>query len=145
MSFENDFVKFDFNTDTLYVNIYIKKAQPTEVEWNTFIEYFKNFYLACDQLNQKIILYYDLKNVGILEKAQYDEWLELFKNFEEISLKCLICSAILTTYQPLAMMINTLLVFHKNTKPVKVFSDKEESIKFIEENKEIHIIDLDTK
>ena len=92
MSFENDFVKFDFNTDTLYVNIYIKKAQPIQGEWDLFIEFFKNFYLACDQLNQKIILYYDLMNLGILEKKQYDEWLELFKNFEEISVKCLICS-----------------------------------------------------
>ena len=143
MSFDNDFVKFDYHTDTLYVNIYIKKAQPIQGEWDLFIEFFKNFYLACDQLNQKIILYYDLMNLGILEKKQYDEWLELFKNFEEISVKCLICSAILTTYEPLAMVINGLLIFHNTSKPVKVFSNREESITFITKNKEIHIIDLD--
>lgn len=145
MSFENEFVKFKFNKSNLYVNIFIKKEQPEQNEWDDFFNFFKNFYLACDEINQKFILYYDLKNLGILEKNKYDQWLQLFKDFESISLKCLICSAILTNYQPLATMINGILLFYKNTKPVKVFSLKEDADKFIIENKDINIIDLDEK
>jgi len=134
MSFQNDFVKFNFNKETLYANIYINKSQPENNEWDDFYEYFRNFYLACDKINQKFILYYDLKNLGVLEKNKYDQWLELFKNFESISTKCLVCSAIVTNYQVLATMINGILLFHNNTKPVKVFSSKEDAIKFIQDN-----------
>ena len=136
MSFDNDFLNFNFNKDDFIAKIFIKKEQPVIEEWNNFFDYFKNFYLACNQINQKFILYYDLKNLGILEKEKYDQWLQLFKDFEEISLKCLICSSIITNSQPLATIINGILIFYKNTKPVKIVTNEEDAQNFINENKD---------
>ena len=136
MSFDNDFVNFNFNKENLFAKIFIKKEQPKGEEWDTFFDYFRNFYLACDKINQKFILYYDLKNLGILEKRKYEQWLQLFKDFEKISLKCLICSSIITNYQPLATIINGILLFHKNTKPVKIVTNDIDAMNFINEHKD---------
>jgi len=134
MSFENDFVKLTFNKETLRVHVLIKKELPNNnEEFEDFLTYFDNFYQACDKLNQKIILFYDLRELGMLKYEQYNKWTELFKKNEQISIKYLICSSILCSSSIITNVINTLLFFYKNTKPVKIFTSEEDAIDFINE------------
>ena len=134
MSFENDFVKLTFNKETLRVHVLIKKELPNnDEEFEDFLTYFDNFYQACDKINQKIILFYDLRELGMLKYEQYNKWTELFKKNEQISIKYLICSSILCSNSIITNVINTLLFFYKNTKPVKIFTSEEDAIDFINE------------
>jgi hypothetical protein len=134
MSFENDFVKLTFNKETLRVHVLIKKELPNNnEEFEDFLTYFDNFYQACDKINQKIILFYDLRELGMLKYEQYNKWTELFKKNEQISIKYLICSSILCSSSIITNVINTLLLFYKNTKPVKIFTSEEDAIDFINE------------
>ena len=134
MSFENDFVKLTFNKETLRVHVLIKKELPNnDEEFEDFLTYFDNFYQACDKINQKIILFYDLRELGMLKYEQYNKWTELFKKNEQISIKYLICSSILCSSSIITNVINTLLLFYKNTKPVKIFTSEEDAIDFINE------------
>ena len=134
MSFENDFVKLTFNKETLRVHVLIKKELPNnDEEFEDFLTYFDNFYQACDKINQKIILFYDLRELGMLKYEQYNKWTELFKKNEQISIKYLICSSILCSSSIITNVINTLLFFYKNTKPVKIFTSEEDAIDFINE------------
>ena len=134
MSFENDFVKLTFNKETLRVHVLIKKELPNNnEEFEDFLTYFDNFYQACDKINQKIILFYDLRELGMLKYEQYNKWTELFKKNEQISIKYLICSSILCSNSIITNVINTLLLFYKNTKPVKIFTSEEDAIDFINE------------
>ena len=134
MSFENDFVKLTFNNETLRVHVLIKKELPNNnEEFEDFLTYFDNFYQACDKINQKIILFYDLRELGMLKYEQYNKWTELFKKNEQISIKYLICSSILCSSSIITNVINTLLFFYKNTKPVKIFTSEEDAIDFINE------------
>ena len=134
MSFENDFVKLTFNNETLRVHVLIKKELPNNnEEFEDFLTYFDNFYQACDKINQKIILFYDLRELGMLKYEQYNKWTELFKKNEQISIKYLICSSILCSNSIITNVINTLLLFYKNTKPVKIFTSEEDAIDFINE------------
>lgn len=133
MSFENDFVKLTFNKETLRVHVLIKKELPNNEEFEDFLTYFDNFYQACDKINQKIILFYDLRELGMLKYEQYNKWTELFKKNEQISIKYLICSSILCSNSIITNVINTLLFFYKNTKPVKIFTSEEDAIDFINE------------
>lgn len=133
MSFENDFVKLTFNKETLRVHVLIKKELPNNEEFEDFLTYFDNFYQACDKINQKIILFYDIRELGMLKYEQYNKWTELFKKNEQISIKYLICSSILCSNSIITNVINTLLFFYKNTKPVKIFTSEEDAIDFINE------------
>lgn len=134
MSFENDFVKLTFNKETLRVHVLIKKELPNnDEEFEDFLTYFDNFYQACDKINQKIILFYDIRELGMLKYEQYNKWTELFKKNEQISIKYLICSSILCSNSIITNVINTLLFFYKNTKPVKIFTSEEDAIDFINE------------
>ena len=134
MSFENDFVKLSFDKKTQYVEIVPKKALPgNDEEFNSFLTYFDNFYQACDRINQKIILFYDLRELGLLKYEQYSKYTEFFKKNEKVSIKCLICSSIICDNSLIANVINGILLFYKNTKPIKIFTTKEDAIKFISE------------
>ena len=64
---------------------------------------------------------------------RYNKWTELFKKNEQISIKYLICSSILCSSSIITNVINTLLLFYKNTKPVKIFTSEEDAIDFINE------------
>lgn len=135
MSFENDFIKFDFNKTTLYANIIAKKALPAnDEEFEEVLTFFTNFYQACNQIDQKFILYYDLTELGFLKFEQYNKFTSFFKQYEDISIKCLICSSIICSNQVIAGMINTLLKLYENQKPIKIVTNKEAAILFINEN-----------
>lgn len=135
MSFENDFVKLTFDKRTLYVEVVAKKEVPAnDEEFEDFLTYFDNFYQACDRINQKIILFYDLRQLGLLKFEQYNKWTELFKKHEKISVKCLVCSSIICDNSVIANIINGILLFYRNTKPIKIFTTKEDAIKFITEH-----------
>ena len=69
----------------------------------------------------------------MLKYEQYNKWTELFKKNEQISIKYLICSSILCSNSIITNVINTLLFFYKNTKPVKSFTSEEDAIDFINE------------
>ena len=134
MSFENDFVKLTFDKRTLYVEVLAKKEAPSnDEEFDDFLTYFDNFYQACDRINQKVILFYDLRELGLLKYEQYNKWTELFKKHERISVKCLVCSSIICDNSVIANIINGILIFYRNTKPIKIFTTKEDAIKFISE------------
>ena len=134
MSFENDLVKLNFDKKTLYVEVVAKKALPAnDEEFNSFLTYFDNFYQACDKINQKIILFYDLRELGLLKYEQYNKWTTLFHNYEDITNKCLICSSIVCNNSIIANVINGILLFYDNKKPIKIFTTKEDAIKFINE------------
>tara|TARA_B100001248_G_scaffold260358_1_gene248369 strand:+ start:1743 stop:2156 length:414 start_codon:yes stop_codon:yes gene_type:complete len=135
MSFENDFVNFYFDKNTLYANIIAKKSLPAnDKEFDEFLTFFSNFYQACNQINQRFVLFYDLSELGVLKFEQYNKWTNLFKEYEQITVKCLICSSIITSNSIIANVINTLLKLYDNKKPVKVVTTKEDAIFFINEN-----------
>ena len=135
MSFENDFVKFKFDKNTLYANVFAKKSLPAnDQEFYDFLTYFSNFYQACNQIDQKFILLYDLTNLGLLKFEQYNKWTNLFKQYEDITIKCLICSSIICSNSVIAGVINTLLKLYENQKPIKIVTTKEEAISFINDN-----------
>tara|TARA_Y100000590_G_C15406852_1_gene896058 strand:+ start:435 stop:848 length:414 start_codon:yes stop_codon:yes gene_type:complete len=135
MSFENDFVKLTFDKQTLYVKVIAKKDLPAnDTEFDDFLTYFNNFYQACYKINQKIILFYDLKELGLLKYEQYNKWTELFHKYENITNKCLICSSIVCDNSIIANFINGVLLFYNNQKPVKIFTSQDDAIKFINEH-----------
>ena len=135
MSFENDFVKFDFDNNTLHAVIVAKKAMPAnDDEFEEVLTFFTNFYQACDQIDQKFILYYDLTQLGLLKFEQYNKWTNLFKKYEDITVKCLICSSIICSNTIIAGVINTLLKLYENKKPIKIVTSVEDAILFINEN-----------
>lgn len=135
MSFENDLVKFEFNKNTLYASVIAKKSLPeNDMEFDDFLQYFSNFYQACNQIDQRFVLFYDLSKLGVLKFEQYNKWTNLFKEYEEITVKCLICSSIISSNSMIANVINTLLKFYDNQKPVKIVTTKEDAIDFINEN-----------
>jgi hypothetical protein len=135
MSFENDFVKFDFDRITLYAIIVVKKPNPTnDDEFEEVLTFFTNFYKACDQIDQKFILYYDLTELGLLKYEQYNKFTSLFKQHVDITVKCLICSSIICSNQVIAGVINGLLKLYENQKPIKIVTSKEDALLFINEN-----------
>ena len=135
MSFENDFAKLTFNKENLICTIIAKKDLPAnDEEFFEFLEYFKNFYLAIDQIDQKIILYYDLTKLGLLKLEHYSKWSEMFHNNEDISRKCLICSSVVTGNSIIANVINSILKFYDNQKPIEIFTNEADAFKFIKKN-----------
>ena len=135
MSFENDFVKFEFDKNTLYAKVIAKKSLPdNDAEFDDFLTYFGNFYQACNQIDQRFILLYDLTELGLLKYEQYNKWTKLFKDYEAITIKCLICSSIICSNSLIAEVINTLLKLYDNQKPIKIVTNEADAILFINEN-----------
>ena len=132
MSFENDFGKLEYNDKTFYVNITAKKPLPKDdKEFNEFYNYFDVFYQACYQNKKKIILFYDLTKLGVLKSEYYKKWIKLFRDYEFMTLECLICSSVICNNTTISKFINGALKMYGNTKPIKILNNKEDAIEFV--------------
>ena len=135
MSFENDFVKLEYEKETLFVNIIAKKPLPKDDdEFNEFYNYFDIFYQACYQNKKKIILFYDLTKLGVLKSDYYKKWIKLFRNYEFMTLECLICSSVICNNTRISKFINGVLKMYGNTKPIKILNNREDALEFVNKN-----------
>ena len=136
MSFENSFFKILFDNDTQILNITVKTECPlVEQELNELIDSLTTFYKACNHINKKFAILFDLRNLGILTIDYYKKFITFFKSHEEISKKCLICSSIICNNIIINNIINGILLFYKNVKPIKIVDNYSDGLEYINSNK----------
>tara|TARA_B100001123_G_C15127189_1_gene953801 strand:+ start:493 stop:909 length:417 start_codon:yes stop_codon:yes gene_type:complete len=137
MSFENSFFKILFDNDTQILNIIVKAEYPlVEQELNQLIDSLTIFYEACNHINKKFAILFDLRNLGILTIDYYKKFITFFKSHEEISEKCLICSSIICNNYIINNIINRILLFYKNIRPIKIVDNDSDALEFINSNKD---------
>lgn len=135
MSFENDFARLEYQEETLFVNIIAKKPIPKDDnEFDEFYNYFDIFYQACYQNKKKIILFYDLTKLGVLRSDYYKKWIKLFRDYEFMTLECLICSSVICDNTTISKFINGALKMYGNTKPIKILNNREDALEFVNKN-----------
>ena len=80
-------------------------------------------------------MWFDLRNLGLLDKKYYLKLIDFFKENEIISQNFLIGTLVLSNNNIINGVINKFLYFYDNKRPIKITNNEEEGVKFLSEQK----------
>jgi len=129
MSYDNEFVNCCLRESNFYLNV--KKAHPTEDEFNGLLKHINNFYTACEMTNKKVGMIINAKELGLIDYKYADSFSSYFKKNEDIVKNCIIATSIICDNVVICNLVNAFLKIYKSIKPVKVLQTIEKGVDFI--------------
>lgn len=136
MSFENNFFKINFDKSNSLLTIIAKNDLPlVDEEFDDLVKSLDVFYQGCEKNKVKFKMWFDLRNLGLLDKKYYLKLIEFFKEKEIISQNFLIGTIVLSNNNIINGVINKFLYFYDNKRPIKITNNEEEGVKFLSEQK----------
>ena len=136
MSFENNFFKINFDKSNSLLTIIAKNDLPlVDEEFDDLVKSLDVFYQGCEKNKVKFKMWFDLRNLGLLDKKYYLKLIDFFKENEIISQNFLIGTIVLSNNNIINGVINKFLYFYDNKRPIKITNNEEEGVKFLSEQK----------
>lgn len=109
-------------------------------DFNTMIEYFKNFWILAGEQNKKYYMLFDIKELGMYPIQQFDNFRIILQSLEDVFLKSLHSSALLTENQVVLTILKPLFTIYKSVRPFSIFKKIEEVKGFFNKAENINCV-----
>ena len=134
MSFENNFTKIIYDKNSKTLTISFKSESPLiDKEFQDVIDSMDVFYKGCEKSKNRFKLWFDVRNLGILNIDYYKRIINFFKENELISENYLIGTIIVSNNIIINTIINNILKLHENKRPLQITDSEQNGLDFLNE------------
>ena len=118
---QNDFL--DINIEEInkaeIVILKIKKEKPTDDEWESFSQAFKNYYnIRLREKKHKYIMIINVENMSMLSIDKIKSFVKVLKDNQDLIEECCVYTVFVVGSFLVKQFFNFALTFYKNKKPV---------------------------
>jgi len=131
------FVNITFlNYNNLYiVKLVVNHAVPTSLQWIFFTSELKNLINDLKNKNIKFGFLFDIKNLGMISLSYIKEFTEIMTSNSIILEQNLYATSAIAEGLVIKYVFEIINRIYTTKKPLNIFSNETDALKFIEENK----------
>ena len=97
----------------------IKKEKPSNEEWESFSQAFKNYYnIRLREKRNKYIMIIDVENMSMLSIEKIKTFVKVLKENQDLIEECCVYTVFVVGSYLVKQFFNFALTFYKNKKPV---------------------------